>query len=112
MIKIEVIIRPEKLDEVLKAIERTGYSGVMITEIKGHGKQKGLVQQWRGDQYRVTLLTKMKLEIVARDVDVDKIRTAIVSVARTGEIGDGKIFTYNINDTLRIRTGETGEEAL
>ena len=84
----------------------------MITEIQGHGKQKGLVQQWRGDQYRVNLLTKIKLEIVVKDVEVDKIKAAIVSAAKTGEIGDGKIFTYNINDVLRIRTGETGGSAI
>ena len=103
-----------KLDDVLKAIEeKIGFSGgVMITEIQGHGKQKGLVQQWRGDQYRVNLLTKIKLEIVVKDVEVDKIKAAIVSAAKTGEIGDGKIFTYNINDVLRIRTGETGGSAI
>ena len=112
MKKIEAIIRPEKLDEVLKAIESTGYSGVMITEIKGHGKQKGIVQQWRGGEYRVSFLTKMKIEIVARNKDVEKIREAIAAVAKTGEIGDGKIFIYDIADAYKIRTGETGDEAI
>jgi Nitrogen regulatory protein PII len=112
MKKIEAIIRPEKLDEVLKAIESTGYSGVMITEIKGHGKQKGIVQQWRGSQYRVTLLTKVKIEIVAKNKDVEKIRSAVASAAKTGEIGDGKIFVYDISDAYKIRTGETGDEAI
>jgi nitrogen regulatory protein P-II 1 len=112
MKKIEAIIRPEKLDEVLKSIETTGYSGVMITEIKGHGKQKGIVQQWRGGEYRVNFLTKIKLEIVAKNKDVEKIKTAIASVAKTGEIGDGKIFVYEISDAYKIRTGETGEEAI
>jgi nitrogen regulatory protein P-II 1 len=112
MVKIEVIIRPEKLTDVLQVIENTGYSGVMITEIKGHGKQKGLVQQWRGGEYRVSLLTKVKLEIVSKDSDVEKIKAAIVGVARTGEIGDGKIFIYEIKDAMRIRTGETGDAAL
>jgi nitrogen regulatory protein P-II 1 len=112
MKKIEAIIRPEKLDDVLKAVENAGCSGIMITEIQGHGKQKGLVQQWRGEPYKVSLLTKMKLEIVAKDTEVDKIKSVIVSVARTGEIGDGKIFTYDIIETVRIRTGETGEAAL
>ena len=112
MKKIEAIIRPEKLDDVLKAIESTGYSGVMITEIKGHGKQKGIVQQWRGSQYKVTLLTKIKIEIVAKNKDVEKIKTAIASTAKTGEIGDGKIFIYDVADAYKIRTGETGEEAI
>jgi nitrogen regulatory protein P-II 1 len=112
MKKIEAIIRPEKLDEVLKAIETTGYSGIMITEIKGHGKQKGIVQQWRGGEYRVSLLTKIKLEIVAKNKDVEKIKTAIALVAKTGEVGDGKIFIYDISDAYKIRTGETGEEAI
>ena len=112
MVKIEVIIRPEKLTGVLQVIETTGYSGVMITEIKGHGKQKGLVQQWRGGEYRVSLLTKVKLEVVSKDSDVEKIKAAIVGVARTGEIGDGKIFVYEIKDAMRIRTGETGDTAL
>jgi nitrogen regulatory protein P-II 1 len=112
MKKIEAIIRPEKLDDVLKAIESAGYAGIMITEIKGHGKQKGLVQQWRGSQYKVTLLTKIKIEIVARNKDVEKIKTAIAAVAKTGEIGDGKIFIYDISDAYKIRTGETGEDAI
>jgi nitrogen regulatory protein P-II 1 len=112
MKKIEAIIRPEKLDDVLKAIESAGYSGVMITEIKGHGKQKGIVQQWRGSQYRVSFLAKMKIEIVAKNKDVEKIKTAIAAVAKTGEIGDGKIFIYDITDVYKIRTGETGEEAI
>jgi nitrogen regulatory protein P-II 1 len=112
MKKIEAIIRPEKLEEVLKAIETTGYSGVMITEIKGHGKQKGLVQQWRGSEYRVSFLTKIKLEIVAKNKDVEKIKAAIASASKTGEIGDGKIFIYDISDAYKIRTGETGDEAI
>jgi nitrogen regulatory protein P-II 1 len=112
MKKIEAIIRPEKLDEVLKSIEQTGYSGVMITEIKGHGKQKGLTRQWRGSEYRVSLLTKIKIEIVAKNQDIEKIKTAIASAAKTGEIGDGKIFIYEVDGAYRIRTGETGEEAI
>ncbi len=112
MKKIEAIIRPEKLDAVLKAIESTGYSGIMITEIKGHGQQKGLVQQWRGSQYRVTLLTKVKVEIVAENKDIEKIKSAIASAAKTGEIGDGKIFVYDIGEAFKIRTGETGDDAI
>jgi nitrogen regulatory protein P-II 1 len=112
MKKIEAIIRPEKLDDVLKAIESTGYSGVMITEIKGHGKQKGMVQQWRGGEYRVPFLSKMKLEIVAKNADVEKIKAAIAVAARTGEVGDGKLFVYDIADAYKIRTGETGDSAI
>jgi nitrogen regulatory protein P-II 1 len=112
MKKIEAIIRPEKLDDVLQAVETAGYTGVMITEIKGHGKQKGITQQWRGGEYRVSLLTKIKLEIVCRDGDVKKIKTAIAAAAKTGSIGDGKIFISDIVDVLKIRTDESGEAAI
>jgi nitrogen regulatory protein P-II 1 len=112
MKKIEAIVRPERLEDVLDALDSAGYSGVMITEIKGHGKQKGIVQQWRGGEYRVSFLTKMKVEIVAGDRDVEKIKTAIAGAAKTGEIGDGKIFIYDVADAYKIRTGETGEEAI
>ena len=112
MKRIEAIIRQEKLDAVLKAIEKVGYSGVMITEIRGHGKQKGLVQQWRGEQYRVELLPKMKVEIVANDAAAPNIAKAIAAAAKSGEIGDGKIFISPVEYCERIRTGETGETAL
>lgn len=112
MKKIEAIIRPEKLDDVLQAVETAGYTGVMITEIKGHGKQKGITQQWRGGEYRLSLLTKIKLEIVCRDKDVNKIKSAISSSAKTGAIGDGKIFVSEIIDVLKIRTDESGEAAI
>ncbi len=112
MRKIEAIVRPEKLDEVLAALERTGYTGVMITEIRGHGKQKGIVQQWRGKEYRVSYLPKIKVEVVAKKGDVEKIKKAIIEAARTGEIGDGKIFVYDVSEVMKIRTGETGDEAI
>ncbi len=112
MRKIEAIVRPEKLDEVLAALERTGYTGVMITEIRGHGKQKGIVQQWRGKEYRVSYLPKIKVEVVAKKGDVEKIKKAIIDAARTGEIGDGKIFVYEVSEVMKIRTGETGDEAI
>jgi nitrogen regulatory protein P-II 1 len=112
MKKIEAIIRPEKLDEVINALEEVGYSGLMITEIRGHGKQKGLVQQWRGEQYRVSFLSKMKIEIVAKNKDVEKIKEAIISSAKTGEIGDGKVFISSIEDAIKIRTGESGDDVL
>lgn len=112
MKKIEAIIRPEKLDEVLDALENVGYSGLMITEIKGHGKQKGIIQQWRGEQYKVKLLTKIKIEIIAKDGEVASIKENIIRSAKTGDMGDGKIFIYCIDEAIKIRTGETGDNAL
>ena len=112
MKKIEAIIRPEKLEAVRKALETVGYAGLMITEIEGHGKQKGITQQWRGKQYKVELLSKVKIEIVAHDKDVDKIMESVAKAASTGKIGDGKIFISNIENAIRIRTGEKGDIAL
>ncbi len=112
MKKIEAIVRPEKLDDVLAALESAGYAGVMITEIRGHGKQKGIIQQWRGGQYRVSFLPKVKVEVVAKNGDSEKIKNAILKAARTGDIGDGKIFVYEISEVMKIRTGETGEDAV
>ena len=114
MKKIEAIIRPEKLDEVRKAIESVGYPGATITEAEGHGKQKGVIQQWRGETYRVDFLPKVKLEIVAGESDAERIVQAIVKTARSngGAVGDGKIFVSEIRDAIRIRTGERGEQAL
>jgi len=112
MKKIEAIIRPEKLEEVRKAIEGAGYPGITITEAEGHGKQKGVVQQWRGESYRVDFLPKVKLEIVASDADAERIVQAIAKAAKTGSVGDGKIFVTDVRDAVRIRTGERGEGAL
>ena len=112
MKKIEAIIRPEKLDEVKKALEASGYPGITITQIEGHGKQKGVTQQWRGEVYKVDLLPKTKVEIVASDRDQEKIVAAIQKVAGTGSVGDGKIFISHIDEVVRIRTGERGEKAL
>ena len=112
MKKIEAVIRPEKLEEVRKAIEAVGYPGITITEAEGHGKQKGLVQQWRGETYRVAFLPKVKLEIIVGDADVERIVQAIISAAKTGAVGDGKIFVSDIRDVIKIRTGERGEPAL
>ena len=112
MKKIEAIIRPEKLDEVRKAIEDVGYPGITITEAEGHGKQKGVVQQWRGETYRVNFLPKVKLELVVGDADVDRIVQAIIKAAKTGAVGDGKIFVSDVRDVIKIRTGERGESAL
>lgn len=112
MKKIEAIIRPEKVDAVRKALEKSGYPGITITEVEGHGKQKGVVQQWRGEKYRIELLPKVKIEIVVMDKDVDRILENITQVARTGSVGDGKIFVSDIREAVRIRTGEKGEVAV
>ncbi len=112
MKKIEAIIRPEKLDEVRKAIEDVGYPGITITEAEGHGKQKGITQQWRGETYRVEFLPKVKLELVVSDADVERIIKAIISSAKTGAVGDGKIFVSDIREVVKIRTGERGESAI
>ena len=112
MKKIEAIIRPEKVDEVRKAIEAVGYPGLTMTEAQGHGKQKGVTQQWRGETYRVEFLPKVKLELVVGDADVEKIVKAIIASAKTGAVGDGKIFVSDVRDAIKIRTGERGESAL
>ena len=108
----EAIVRPEKLNEVRKAIEAVSYPGLTITEAEGHGKQRGLVQQWRGETYRVEFLPKVKLEIVVGDGDVDRIVQAVIKAAKTGAVGDGKIFVSDVRDVIKIRTGERGEAAL
>ncbi len=112
MKKIEAIIRPEKLDAVREALEASGYPGITITEIEGHGKQKGSVQQWRGEQYKVEFLSKVKVEIVCLNQDMEKILSAIQGSAFTGGVGDGKIFVSDITEVVRIRTRERGEKAL
>ncbi len=112
MKKVEAIIRPEKLGILLDALKELGYPGMTITEVKGHGVQRGIVQQWRGRQYTVEFLPKIKLEIVIADADVTKILTAIRENATTGEVGDGKVFVSTIDDVMRVRTGEMGEAAL
>jgi len=112
MKKVEAIIRPEKLKAVIKSLEEVGCSGLMVTEIEGHGKQRGIVQQWRGEKYKVDLLPKRKIEIVCKDNDIEKITLAIIQSVRTGEIGDGKIFISDVADAIRIRTGEKGDMVL
>jgi len=112
MKKIEAIIRPEKLEDVRDSLEDIGYPGMSIVEIRGHGKQKGLTQQWRGQEYKVDFLTKLKIEIVVLDEDVGKITSAIMQSARTGELGDGKIFVSPIENVIKVRTGDTGDDAI
>lgn len=112
MKKIEAIIRPESVDAVRNALNVAGVTGLMISEIEGHGKQKGVVQQWRGEKYKIELLPKAKIEIVVKDQDVERVCKTIIDNTKTGEIGDGKIFIYPLEDAIRIRTGEKGESAI
>ncbi|MEI6431316.1 MAG: P-II family nitrogen regulator [bacterium] len=112
MTKIEAVIRPQRIDEVKAALEDVGVTGMTVIEVRGAGKQKGYTQHYRGAEYTVNLIQKLKVEIVADDSDVEKIVNAIVASARTGEIGDGKIFLSPVSDAIRIRTGEKGGEAV
>ncbi len=112
MKKVEAIVRPERLGMVRKALEELSYPGMTVSEVKGHGKQKGLTQQWRGQEYKVDFLPKLKIEIVVLDEDVSKTLNAITKSARTGEMGDGKIFVLPVENAVRIRTGDEGENAI
>ena len=112
MKKIEAIVRPEKVDDVRRALEKSGYPGMTITEVQGHGKQKGVTQQWRGESYTVNLLPKVKLELVVSDKDAERLINVLASTAKTGAVGDGKIFIAEVKDVVRIRTGEKGEDAI
>ncbi len=112
MKKIEAIIRPERLGVVRKALEELGYPGMTIFEVKGHGKESGLTEQWRGQEYRIELLPRIKVEIVVLDEDAARTLNAIVRSARTGEVGDGKIFVLPVEGAVRVRTGEEGENAI
>lgn len=110
--KIEAVIRPERLQFVRDALEKIGYPGIMVSQIEGHGIQKGVTQQWRGKKYKLDLLPKTKIEIIAEKTDVDKIVNAILQSAKTGSFGDGKIFVYDTRGIVRIRTGDEGATAI
>lgn len=112
MKKIEAIIRHFKLEEVKDALTTVGVHGMTVTEVRGFGRQKGHKEQYRGAEYTVDFLPKVKMEIVADDADVQKIIDTIINTARTGNIGDGKIFVSPLEEVVRIRTGETGSESL
>ena len=112
MKKIEAIIKPFKLDEVREALSEIGVTGLTVTEVKGFGRQKGHTELYRGAEYVVDFLPKVKLEIVVAESLLDRAMEAIVTAARTGKIGDGKIFVSNVEQVVRIRTGEIGEEAI
>jgi len=110
--KIEAIIKPFKLDEVKEALHGIGIQGMTVTEVKGFGRQKGHTELYRGAEYVVDFLPKIKIEIAVSDDLVDKVVDAIVSAANTGRIGDGKIFVTSMEEVIRIRTGERGPDAL
>ncbi|SDG43904.1 P-II family nitrogen regulator [Desulfosporosinus hippei] len=112
MKKIEAIIRPGKLDNVKDALGSNGVNGLTVTQVIGCGKQKGNTQVYRGVEYTIHLIPKVKIEVVVRDTDVDKVIEIITKIARTGEIGDGKIFVSSVENVYTIRTGASGEDAL
>ena len=112
MKKIEAIIREERLDSVRRVLEDNGYFGMTVSEVSGRGRQKGLSLQWRVGEYQVYFLPKLKIEVVVLDEDVSKILHAIANSARTGKMGDGKIFVFPLDNAVRIRTGEDGDNAI
>ena len=112
MKKIEAIIKPFKLDEVREALSEIGVTGLTVTEVKGFGRQKGHTELYRGAEYVVDFLPKVRLEVVIADSLLDRAMEAIITAARTGKIGDGKIFVSTVEQVVRIRTGESGEAAI
>ncbi|MBT0585787.1 P-II family nitrogen regulator [Alteromonas oceanisediminis] len=112
MRKVEAIIKPFKLDDVREALSEIGISGMTVTEVKGFGRQKGHTEMYRGAEYQVDFLPKMKLELIIADDLVDQAVETIVSCAKTGKIGDGKVFVYPVERAIRIRTGEENDDAI
>ena len=112
MKKIDAVVKPFKLDEVREALSEIGVSGLTVTEVKGFGRQKGHTELYRGAEYVVDFLPKVKIEIVVADSILEQAIEAIIKAARTGKIGDGKIFVYDLEQVVRIRTGESGPDAL
>jgi nitrogen regulatory protein P-II 1 len=112
MKRIEAIIQPFKLDDVREALKGVGVDGMTIYDVRGHGRQKGHKEVYRGQEYEVDLLPKVKVEVVVADARVDETVKAIVDAARTGKIGDGKVFLYAVEEAIRIRNNDTGDDAL
>jgi|ERR1700751_4302420 nitrogen regulatory protein P-II 1 len=112
MKKVEAIIQPFKLDEVKEALKSIGVEGITISEVRGHGRQKGHREVYRGMEYEVDLLPKIKIETVIADARLEEVLQTVASAARTGRIGDGKIFVYDVQDAIRIRNNDSGEAAL
>jgi len=112
MKKIDAIIQPHKLDEVKEALKTVGVEGITVSEVRGHGRQKGHTETYRGAEYTVDLLPKIKLEMVVTDARLEEVMSALAAAAKSGKIGDGKIFVTTIDDALRIRNGDRGDSAL
>ena len=112
MKRIEAIIQPFKLDDVREALKGIGVDGMTIYDVRGHGRQKGHKEVYRGQEYEVDLLPKVKLEVIVSDAQLDETVKSIVDSARTGKIGDGKVFIYSVEDAIRIRNNDVGESAL
>jgi nitrogen regulatory protein P-II 1 len=110
--KLEIIIRPERMEEVKAALDEIGVTGITVTDVRGAGRQRGYVQHYRGAEYQVSLLDKVKIETIVPDDKVEEAVAAIQAAARTGEVGDGKIFLFPVGDAVRVRTGERGEAAV
>jgi nitrogen regulatory protein P-II 1 len=110
--KIEAIIQPPKLEEVKDALKAAGVEGVTISEVRGHGRQKGHTETYRGHEYKIDLIPKVKVEVIVTDTQLEPALATLTQAARTGRIGDGKIFVSTIDDVIRIRTGDRGEGAL
>ncbi len=112
MKKIEAIVRPEKLDDVRRALEEKSIFGMTVEEVQGRGRQKGICLQWRAGEYCVDFLPKLKLDIIVDDKDLETAITTITSAAKTGQNGDGKLFIYPVEDVVRVSSGERGKEAI
>ena len=112
MKRIEAIIQPFKLDDVREALKEAGVNGMTIYDVRGHGRQKGHKEVYRGQEYEVDLLPKVKVEVVIDDAHVQEAAEAIIGAARTGKIGDGKVFIYSVEEAIRIRNNDTGDAAL
>ena len=112
MIKIEAILRTDRIETVVEKLTEIGVAGITKTDVEGHGKQKGIVEQFRGKEYRLPFISKTKLEMVVKDSQSESVIKAITDICQTGQIGDGKIFLSEIKDVIRVRTGENGEKAI
>jgi len=112
MKKVEAVIRPTKMDEVKEALSDIGIAGMTVTDVRGYGRQRGRTEKYRGNTYVVNLLPKIKIEFIVPDDRADEVVEVVLEAARTGEIGDGKVFVSHVEESIRIRTGERGDSAL
>jgi nitrogen regulatory protein P-II 1 len=112
MKRIEAIVRPEKLEDIVEKLDSLGHSGITVTQVEGHGRQKGIVEQFRGKEYKLLFIPKVKIEAVVKDDLVENVVDAIVTTAFTGNVGDGKIFISDVKDAIRVRTKDRGESAV